>query len=231
MASDSITITIIKWEKHNPRKDVKKPSWFALSNRLIEDPDFYSFTGNEFKAWIYMLSQASQKQSPRFQINFEHADRACCISKKDFLSAIEKLKLIPSITVAVTSTLRECDANDTLHNNTLHNITEQRILAQSDSDESSFAEVILEFISIKEIILERKVNAKSQKAILEAFPDAPWVISEIRKMIAWEAANPSNKKKNFARFATNWLTRSWDKKGTQPKQHYVKPLSEINLDD
>lgn len=92
-------------------------------------------------------------------------------------------------------------------------------------------EVLLEFEPIREIVIERAITTKSQQAILSAFPDAPWVITEIKKMIAWEAANPSNKKKNFARFATNWLTRSWDKKGTQPKQHYVKPLSEIILDD
>lgn len=136
---DLITIKINNWEKHNPRKDVKRPSWFALSNRLIEDADFYTFTGNEFKTWIYILSQASQKQKSEFNIYPDHADRACCIPKKDLISALEKLQKIQAITVDVTHTLRERDDNVPLHNNTIQNRTGQDSTLQNNITTSAKA--------------------------------------------------------------------------------------------
>jgi hypothetical protein len=126
VATDLINITINNWGKHQ-RKDVKKPSWFALSNRITEDPDFYSFTGDEFKAWIYILSQASQKQSDTIAANIIHVYRSSGISKDDFFSAIEKLQLIGAVTVDVTQTLRASTVDVTPHNKTRHNKTDSNV--------------------------------------------------------------------------------------------------------
>lgn len=102
-------ITITNWSKHNPRKDVKRPSWFAFDNRMVEDADFFDFNHAEFKAWIYILSRASQKQSGEIQIDARHAEQVCNIKVSDFSSAIQKLKRLNMITVGashVTRTLR-----------------------------------------------------------------------------------------------------------------------------
>jgi hypothetical protein len=109
-----ITVKILKWEKHNPRKDVKRPSWFALDNGAVDDDEFFHFNHGEFKAWIYLLSKASKKQDPVVRIYFEAAERKANISRKDFESAIEKLKSLGIVTVDVTPTLRESDAHVTL---------------------------------------------------------------------------------------------------------------------
>lgn len=94
---------------------------------------------------------------------------------------------------------------------------DKEYMASNDFSESSLPEIHPDLNSISEIIIERKISFKSQQAILQAFPEPQFVISEIKKMLAWEAANPSNKKKNFSRFATNWLTRSWDSRRAIPQ--------------
>lgn len=100
---DAFTVTISNWEKFNPRKDYKRPWWFALSNRLMEDSDFYSFNDGEFRAWIYILSQASQHLSGTVRIGFSHADRVCNVRPKNLKSAISKLKRIGAITIDETA--------------------------------------------------------------------------------------------------------------------------------
>lgn len=90
--SSAFWIKVNNWDKHNPRKDIKEPKWFAFSNRLIEDPDFYDFSHGEFKALIYLFSQASQKRSSVVLINPNHADRACNIGNADLSSACSKLQ-------------------------------------------------------------------------------------------------------------------------------------------
>lgn len=96
---DYLILKINGWEKYNPRKDIKHPSWFAFSNRMIEDPDFFDFSHGEFKAWIYILSRASQENNATIKVNFRHAERVCGISTSDLLQAIsrcQKLGLIDS---------------------------------------------------------------------------------------------------------------------------------------
>lgn len=88
-------LTIKNWSKFNQRSsDYKKPWWFSLSNTLVEDDDFYDFGHGEFKAWIYILSKASQKQAEQIIINSEHAKNAAKISEKELLSSLNKLRAI-----------------------------------------------------------------------------------------------------------------------------------------
>jgi hypothetical protein len=100
------TVTIIKWADFNYRKDVKRPSWFRFDHKMIEDSQFYSFTDAEFKAWIYLLSVASQRSSGTITVNLEHAERVCCIKSSDLFSAIQKLEEFSIVHVDVTDAVR-----------------------------------------------------------------------------------------------------------------------------
>lgn len=85
---------------------------------MIEDAKFYAFSDSEFKAWIYILSQASQQASGVVTIFPEHADRVCKISSKSLFSAIDKLErysIVKSICTdheRVTNVSRTCDERD-----------------------------------------------------------------------------------------------------------------------
>ena len=108
------SVKILKWFKHQ-RKDVKRPSWFALDNRLIEDEDFFDFNAEEFKVWIYLLSKASQRQSDEIEVNFRAGERICNIAEAPILSALEKLEKIKAVTATFTGTTRARHADVTPH--------------------------------------------------------------------------------------------------------------------
>jgi hypothetical protein len=98
---------------------------------------------------------------------------------------------------------------------------------------------------IGHILSDRKVTVTLQHSWLEAFPDPLWIIAEIRKALAWEAANPARKKRNFGAFMTRWMSKGWDqRKGlvaitqVQTKtpeelelEAYVKRMRETKLTD
>lgn len=102
-----IEIEIVNWAKHQ-RKDVKRPSWFALSNRILEDAKLFDLEDADWKALIYIFCQASQQGSAAVKIFFSHASRVCGIPKKTMQSAISRL-----CHADVTRTLRESHADVT----------------------------------------------------------------------------------------------------------------------
>lgn len=104
-ASKIIHLTIIKWDKWNPRKDLKSTSWLRLQNTVFEDPQFYDFSHSEFLFFVYLLCLASKKQSGRIDIHVAHAERVGRFQVIVIFSAIEKLKDLHII--------RERDAKET----------------------------------------------------------------------------------------------------------------------
>lgn len=104
---DGATVTVLNWSKFNDRKDVKRSSWFRLEHDTVSSADFYDFTGDEFRAWIYILSQASKKNdSGKFRLSYAHADRACRIPPSAIDSAMEKLISLQCVAVDGTRTAR-----------------------------------------------------------------------------------------------------------------------------
>jgi hypothetical protein len=87
---DRINVTILNWEKYNPRKDLKRPTWFAFSNDLLDHPDFADFTPGEFHAVIYLFSQASKRNSENFDVVLAHA-RVRNVSDETLIGTLQKL--------------------------------------------------------------------------------------------------------------------------------------------
>ncbi len=57
-------IKFLKWDKYNKRqKDIKRPFWFAMSNRFFRDPDLIDFTEKERLTFIYLLCEASDQNN------------------------------------------------------------------------------------------------------------------------------------------------------------------------
>jgi hypothetical protein len=127
-AQNQYDITIVNYDKYKGRTDVTHNSWFRLSNRFLEDPDFFDFMPEEKLVWIYILSIASQKNSAKISINLNHASRICSLKKVSIDSALEKLCQINCLSIDVTGAVRDSEVtleSSALHNITRHNITEQ----------------------------------------------------------------------------------------------------------
>lgn len=124
---DFIEVEILNWEKYNPRKDYKKPWWFALSNTITTDEMFSEFSDAEFKAWIHILCTASVQNKDRPLIFFKHAHRAADISRKTLMSAIGKLEILKAIQLPggiCTDSVRDLcstEQNSTIQNRTNNN--------------------------------------------------------------------------------------------------------------
>jgi hypothetical protein len=72
------------------------------------------------------------------------------------------------------------------------------------------------YLSIHPILLGRRVTQKLSETWEIAFPDSDWVVQQINKAIAWEAANPKRMKKDFGKFMTNWMNKGWDERRHAP---------------
>lgn len=66
-------IEILNWEKYNPRKDVKEPSWFRMNHGFFDNHEFFEFTAEEKLVWIYLLCQASKKNQATVHLVESHA--------------------------------------------------------------------------------------------------------------------------------------------------------------
>jgi hypothetical protein len=234
---DGQTIEILNWDKYNPRKDIKATNWVRLQNSLFEDPNFIDFSHSEILFWIYLLSMGSKKQTGLIKLSLRHADRIGRFSERDVKSAIAKLielgcvRIVNQSTNAdVTQTSRTQHATDGRTDET--NETDETDVDSSEQETSGFQLAAIPEFShstrLLKIFQERRVTADAQKAWLDAYPDPPWVEQQILKAVAWEIANPKKRKKNFAHFINNWLSRDWDKhRSTLPSNPVRKSIADL----
>lgn len=66
--------------------------WFSLSNDTLLHPDFFDITGEEFKAFIWIVSVATKVKSNVIRLSLDHACRTINIRKTDIFSALKKLE-------------------------------------------------------------------------------------------------------------------------------------------
>lgn len=85
----AVVVRIRNWRKYNPRKDIGVPTWFAISNRIAEDQDLDELNGEQFKAFIYILGLASQRNTDTIVVNLDRAERVARIKPHDVLKCIE----------------------------------------------------------------------------------------------------------------------------------------------
>jgi hypothetical protein len=88
---EPVRVEIQNWSEYNPRKDIKRPYWFALNNRILEDDDFCYLGLEEKLAWIYILCKASQKNTAVAEIYPSRAETVAGIPSIAVRSALEKL--------------------------------------------------------------------------------------------------------------------------------------------
>lgn len=94
---DGALITVVNWEKYNPRTDSKRPSWLRLDNNFLSDFRIFELKPNQKLMWIALLSQISAMNNSKFRISFRFMKNLIQISEAKQNQAIEifeKLGLI-----------------------------------------------------------------------------------------------------------------------------------------
>lgn len=105
-------IRIVSWEKFNPRKDVKHSSWLRLENNFFSNPKFYKCSTETKLVWIYLLCEASQKQSGEITICPDLISALTKISPSKIESALIDLMANDQI-IDVTRMTRARNEDDT----------------------------------------------------------------------------------------------------------------------
>ena len=97
-----------------------------MNNSILEDTDVYNLTDSEFRAWVYILSQASKKRCPTVTIDFDYSERVCRVPPKSLVSFVKKfsMKSILSESGQHLASIRpdaDHDLASTLHTNITNN--------------------------------------------------------------------------------------------------------------
>jgi hypothetical protein len=88
----SLEIEILNWDRYNPRRDVKKPSWFRMQNDLFFDPSFFDFRSAELLTWIFLLTQASVNNRGTISLSTSYIASRIKAKEKSVNRALEKLE-------------------------------------------------------------------------------------------------------------------------------------------
>lgn len=246
--STTFWIKIENWEKYQPRKDLKKPWYFALSNTLAEDSDFYDFSHGEFKAWIYLMSKASQKTSSTIRVVPAHAERVCNISTEDLSSAIEKLQLLGALVIIKNPELVRDDVDSRTEHvqiadgsctEGVHTPTcrveesrgEEKKQDKKKAEETSTPPVFgngemgaIEPFSQSKILMAplSKVPKNLQQVWIDQWGDQRWIIKTLEKTFQKRLAAGAGTNEDWSKTFTTWLFSERDK----PKSKHIKVPTE-----
>lgn len=196
-----IRLKINNWEKYNPRNDIKSPKWFALNNRILEDPHFFGFTSDEFKFWIYALCQASQQNSEEILINVDHAKHICSIESKIITSATKKLSAIECIQVLRGKSVRDPNVSVQIRTNPYATLQDKTLQNRTSIKFFSFDEVFQEFkalCSVKGPKAEDRFH--SQIKTEKDFEDIKKAIANYKDFLSLPENDWRQPKQSFATF-------------------------------
>lgn len=127
---DFIEITIKDFKKIVKRSDIKAPQWFAVEHNLLLHPDFFDLTGDEVKAYLWIVGTATHLNVPTIRAYGDLCCQQIRISKKSFLSSVRKLTGKRWDVTIANESVRNLPSDfeplcTTGHNITLHNTTLQ----------------------------------------------------------------------------------------------------------
>lgn len=92
--SNEITIKVLKYNDlfTTRNKDIKKLHWFSMPADLLTHPDFFNINGEEFKAFVWIVSIATKCKSDTIRLNISHSEHTIQLKKGALKSVIEKLQ-------------------------------------------------------------------------------------------------------------------------------------------
>lgn len=127
--NNKIEITVLNWERYNPRKDGKHYSWFRLNNNVFSDEKLFDLTLTDKALWVFILCLASVKNCPTFVLDCAYA--ASQMSTRASRVSNSVRALCKSGVISSTFTFRNTEVG-ALHNITTHNKTKHNTIAHSD---------------------------------------------------------------------------------------------------
>lgn len=112
-------VSVVNFEKYNPRKDRAHHHWFRMEDNLFINPQLADFSSDELLVWVFILATTCQRQGKEWLLVDGHVSRIARVSIDSVMSAVTKLSDLGLL--LVTDWLPT--GITTEHNSTLQNIT------------------------------------------------------------------------------------------------------------
>lgn len=245
--AETYHLIVKNWDKYQKRaKDYVRPVWFSLDNSIYEDPDIYDLSAEEFRAWIYIMCQASkQAKGGKISISEDHANRSGNVDKKALKSLINKFLALRILMKSAASSRPAPDHEaassrqdaDQLPAHTLQNITVQNNtlvpngttaeLEPEPADRGLSAQrsekFPIVFNSVEELLAH--LPTETLKRWTELYPDKEFLQRETKKAFGYYCHDNPRKKpasrRGWSQALSSWLERGWSKsakftKGVDP---------------
>jgi hypothetical protein len=111
-----VSVTVLKWDEYNPRKDLKHPTWFRVDASIVMNRKLHKLNGEQRWFWVFLCALACPlKGGPvAYDLDF-WADQSKC-SPEGITKALEILEA--NGTLSIEREQPRTDPNESAHTRT-----------------------------------------------------------------------------------------------------------------
>lgn len=236
-----IKLSILNWEKHNPKRDQKTYTWLRLQNDIATDKNLFGLTVHHRWAWICILCEASKANRGDLWFDCDWLADISKVSSREIhelLSFLEKKDIISMSLPPAAADAREPSDPTTPTNERTNGRTDvtiplfpepERSYVPTDQDGNELkarkekkpkppkdCSLIPEFETLK-AAFDGKVARETQEAWKTAYT-IPFVIQAVSKAYTWNAEKGFIRT-NLTSFYGDWMRRDFEK---LPSGHPMK---------
>ena len=213
-------IEFLNWDRYQPRKDIKNPTWFRINNDLFYDPKLFGISSNNLRVLMYLLCEASRNNNGVITVNFEHLHRIGEIDKKTFNRAIEYL--VEKHIVKVRS-VRGTYTSLRITGTTEQDITEQDITKHNKTPSKTSFDEVYELYPRK---IGKKAGEEKYKKSIKTTDQVSQILMAVKNY-----SNHCKKSKSDAKYIKHFSTwmNTWEDWIEPPDERNYNKTSEDYL--
>jgi len=192
-----LQITIINWDKYNPKRAQRTYTWLRLNNDIFFSPDIFGLKLEEKAVWIFLLCQASRKNSGVINLTpdfIAHSLNTKTSKISQALKTFEKIQLITTNALSLPPALHFATPTDRQTDERTNETNERDGRTQSPAALPPLAEIWNEncgqLSQVKVCNPERRRKCKSRWLEVPG-PNDYW-IEVVRKLAASDFCNGKN---------------------------------------
>lgn len=234
MQSEKIIIEFKQKEEHQKRKEYKHETWFALSNSVMENPDYCDLSPLEFKALIYLYCQCSKSKWKPATISYRHAEKLHDI-KRDELDRVLAI-LLANQKVIVHEPNRAAIGQPSGSDQAATDRIDRENKQTEETEEVAPTPVKNDFKIIDELqgyepldeVLS-SISTNLQKQWLSKYKNAEWVKETLSHAVDWHLAKANGEQvTGWPQKLISWLARD---KNRPTNGMTADPYSFLNDDE
>lgn len=193
-----LTLSVIKWEKHNLRSDRPSMAWFKMATGFYTDAKVMLLNRNAMNVLIFCYAEQGKNSGKPFELMISYASLLNKLTSTELVKSLQELQIAGFIRVGVS--LVE-DGIPTVGISPPNGVLEERRGEEIRGD----AVAAPPADPLEDLIIKfSKIHA-----------DEAWVRKELKKAQTWIVTHPG--RKLTEKFFAKWLSNGLDSKPLPPK--------------